>query len=43
MMEGMTEDVDFYNGDWQVLELNNDIMVILHEENGWYYREFVKE
>ena len=42
-MEGMGATVNGYNGDWEVLKLNNDIMVILHEENGWYYREFVKE
>ncbi len=32
-----------YTGVWQVLKLNSDIMVILHEDEGWYYREFVKE
>lgn len=34
-----------YVGLWQVLKLNNEIMVILHEGSGgdWYYREFVKE
>lgn len=42
-MESMSDDVNFYNGKWEVLKLNNDIMVILHEEGGWYYREFVKE
>jgi len=42
-MEGMSDDVNNYNGDWEVLQLKNDIMVILHEEGGWYYREFVKE
>lgn len=33
-----------YNGDWEVLKLNNDIMVILNTTDGnWLYREFVKE
>lgn len=33
-----------YNGDWEVLKLNKDIMVILNTTDGeWLYREFVKE
>jgi hypothetical protein len=42
-MEGMSDNVTQYVGDWEVLKLNDDIMVILHEEGGWYYREFVIE
>jgi hypothetical protein len=37
-------DATQYNGDWEVLKLNNDIMVILNTTDGnWLYREFVKE
>lgn len=42
-MEGMSDNTTQYVGDWEVLKLNDDIMVILHEEGGWYYREFVIE
>ena len=42
-MGGMTDVIDYYNGLWEVQKLNKDIMVILHEEDGWYYREVVKE
>lgn len=41
---GAMEDVvNYYNGKWQVLKLNDDILTILNEETGWYYREFIKE
>lgn len=31
-----------YNGKWQILTLNNDILIMLNESNGnWIYREFV--
>ncbi|MBN2728261.1 MAG: hypothetical protein JXR53_03470 [Bacteroidales bacterium] len=42
-MEGMSDNTTQYVGDWEVLKLNDDILVILHEEGGWYYREFVIE
>ncbi len=42
-MEGMSDNVNYYNGQWEVLKMNNDILILLHEEGGWYYREFVKE
>jgi hypothetical protein len=33
-----------YNGDWEVLKLNKEIMVILNRTDGdFIYREFVKE
>lgn len=39
----MDDVVNYYNGKWQVLKLNDDILTILNEETGWYYREFIKE
>ncbi len=33
-----------FNGNWEVLKLNKEIMVILNTTDGeWLYREFVKE
>ncbi len=33
-----------FNGDWEVLKLNKEIMVILNTtDGGWLYREFVIE
>lgn len=40
-MDGMES--TFYNGKWQILTLNEDILIMLNESNGnWIYREFVK-
>lgn len=39
-MENMANSA--YNGKWQILKINNDILVMLNESNGnWVYREFV--
>ncbi len=39
-MHGVTKP---YNGDWKILKLNDDVMIILNQDNGWYYREFIKK